>query len=318
MEEIFTATHDVVILGSGPAGLTAAIYAARANLSPVVVEGKDPGGQLMITTDVENYPGFRSGVMGPSLMEEMREQAKHVGARFVTGQVECVDLSQQPFALHTAEDEIHTRTLIIATGASARWLGLPEEAPAPEGLYGHGLSACATCDGFFFRGKDVIVVGGGDTALEEATFLTRMASKVFVIHRRDTLRASKAMQERAFNDPKIEFVWNKVITSVHDPAAHRVTGVTLKDTITSEMSEMPIDGVFVAIGHSPNTGLFEGILHRNENGYLIATGTRTNMPGVFAAGDVSDSIYRQAITAAGSGCMAAIDAERYLSALEAA
>jgi thioredoxin reductase (NADPH) len=318
MEDVFNATQEVVILGSGPAGLTAAIYAARANLSPVIVEGKDPGGQLMITTDVENFPGFRSGVMGPSLMEEMREQARNVGARFVSGHVDKVDFSSRPFSLHIADRSIRSRTVIIATGASARWLGLPEEAPAPRGLYGLGLSACATCDGFFFRGKDVIVVGGGDTALEEATFLTRMVNKVYVVHRRDALRASKAMQTRAFNDPKIEFVWNKAITAVHDPAAGKVTGVTLKDTVTGETSEMPIDGVFVAIGHSPNTSLFEGILDRDANGYLIAAGTRTNVPGVFAAGDVADSVYRQAITAAGMGCMAAIDAERYLAALEAA
>lgn len=318
MEDVFKATHDVVILGSGPAGLTAAIYAARANLNPVVIEGKDPGGQLMITTDVENYPGFRGGVMGPSLMEEMREQARNVGARFVSGHVDRVDFAAHPFYLHIAHTAIRSRTVIIATGASARWLGLPEEAPAPKGLYGLGLSACATCDGFFFRGKNVIVVGGGDTALEEATFLTRMVNKVYVIHRRDALRASKAMQKRAFGDPKIEFIWNKVITAVHDPASGKVTGVTLKDTLTGEASEMPIDGVFVAIGHTPNTGLFEGSLDRDENGYLIATGTRTNVPGVFAAGDVSDSIYRQAVTAAGSGCMAAIDAERYLAKLDEA
>lgn len=318
MEDFKTEIQNVTILGSGPAGLTAAIYAARANLSPVVIEGKDPGGQLMITTDVENYPGFRSGVMGPSLMEEMREQARNVGTRFVSGHVDCVELSQSPFKLHIDRHSIQTRTLIIATGASARWLGLPEEAPAPKGLYGLGLSACATCDGFFFRGKNVIVVGGGDTALEEATFLTRMVNKLYVVHRRDALRASKALQTRAFNDPKIEFIWNKVISAVHDPAAGRVTGVTLSDTVTGEASEMPIDGVFVAIGHTPNTDLFAGILDRDENKYLRTNGTRTNVPGVFAAGDVCDSVYRQAITAAGTGCMAAIDAERYLAALEEA
>jgi thioredoxin reductase (NADPH) len=318
MEDIKTDVQNVTILGSGPAGLTAAIYAARANLSPVIVEGKDPGGQLMITTDVENFPGFRTGVTGPSLMEEMREQAKHVGARFVSGHVDRVDLSSAPFTLYIGDETIRTKTLIIATGASARWLGLPEEAPAPKGLYGMGLSACATCDGFFFRGKDVIVVGGGDTALEEATFLTRMVNKLYVVHRRDALRASKAMQKRAFNDPKIEFVWNKVITAIHDPAAGKVSGVTLKDTVTGESSEMRIDGVFVAIGHTPNTDLFDGILDRDENKYLRTHGTRTNIPGVFAAGDVCDSVYRQAITAAGSGCMAAIDAERYLAAIEEA
>lgn len=318
MEDLSTHIENVTILGSGPAGLTAAIYAARANLSPMVVEGKDPGGQLMITTDVENYPGFRSGVMGPSLMEEMREQAKNVGARFLTGHVDRVHLAESPFTLCIGEQLIRTRTLIVATGASARWLGLPEEAPAPKGLYGLGLSACATCDGFFFRGKEVIVVGGGDTALEEATFLTRMVNKLYVVHRRDALRASKALQKRAFDDPKIEFIWNKVITSIHDPAAGRVTGVTLQDTVTHESSEMAIDGVFVAIGHTPNTDLFEGVLDRDENKYLKTSGTRTNIPGVFAAGDVCDSVYRQAITAAGSGCMAAIDAERYLASIEAA
>jgi len=316
MDDLFQETHNVVILGSGPAGLTAAIYAARANLNPVVVEGKEPGGQLMITTDVENFPGFRSGVSGPVLMEEMREQAKHVGARFATGHVDRVDLSGQPFSLYIGESAIRARTIIIATGASARWLGLPEEAPAPEGLYGHGLSACATCDGFFFRGKEVAVVGGGDTALEEATFLTRMASKVYVIHRRDALRASKALQTRAFKDPKLEFVWNKVVTSIKDPAASKVTGVQLKDTITGDSSFLPVDGVFVAIGHTPNTGLFKGILDMDENGYLVTDGTRTNVTGVYAAGDVCDTVYRQAITAAGSGCKAAIDAERYLASLE--
>jgi thioredoxin reductase (NADPH) len=316
MDDVFQTTHNVVILGSGPAGLTAAIYAARANLSPVVVEGRDPGGQLMITTEVENFPGFRNGVMGPSLMEEMREQAKHVGARFVTGHVDIVDVSRQPFTLSTGDGVVHARTIIIATGASARWLGLPEEAPAPEGLYGHGLSACATCDGFFFRGKEVIVVGGGDTALEEATFLTRMASKVSLIHRRDALRASKAMQERAFKDPKIEFVWNKIVTGINDPALGKVTGVQLKDTVTGEASTLAAEGVFVAIGHSPNTEIFKGILEMDANGYLVTQGTRTNVPGVFAAGDVCDSVYRQAITAAGSGCMAAIDAERYLASQE--
>jgi thioredoxin reductase (NADPH) len=319
MEDATTSSiHEVVILGSGPAGLTAAIYAARANLSPVVIEGKDPGGQLMITTDVENFPGFRNGVMGPSLMEEMREQAKHVGTQFISGHVDRVELSAQPFVLHTGDAAIRTKTLIIATGASARWLGLPEESPAPNGLYGMGLSACATCDGFFFRGKDVIVVGGGDTALEEATFLTRMVNKVYLIHRRDALRASKPLQARAFNDPKIEFIWNKVVTAIHDPAAGKVTGVSLTDTVSGATSEMPIDGVFVAIGHTPNTAVFEGALDRDENGYLVTKGTRTTVPGVFACGDVCDSVYRQAITAAGSGCMAAIDAERYLASIEAA
>ncbi|HEY3266855.1 MAG TPA: thioredoxin-disulfide reductase [Armatimonadota bacterium] len=317
MNDILDNVHNVTILGSGPAGLTAAIYAARANLEPVVLEGQAPGGQLMITTEVENFPGFRRGISGPSLMEEMREQAKNVGARFHTGHADRVNLTQQPFSIHMGEETIRTKTLIIATGASAKWIGLPEEAPAPQGLYGLGLSACATCDGFFFRGKNVIVVGGGDTAMEEATFLSRMAAKVTVIHRRNELRASKVMQDRAFRDPKVEFVWNKVVTRILDPAAGRVSGVVLRDTVTGETSELPTDGVFVAIGHQPNTSIFKGALEMDEHGYLDAKGTRTNVPGVFAAGDVCDSVYRQAVTAAGSGCMAAIDAERFLAAQEA-
>jgi thioredoxin reductase (NADPH) len=316
MEDLFNTVHNVVILGSGPAGLTAAIYAARANLQPVVIEGHQPGGQLMITTDVENFPGFRHGVMDPQLMEEMREQAKHFGTRFFLGHADRVDFSALPYTIHMGDQAIRTRTLIIATGASAKWLGLPEEAPAPQGLYGLGLSACATCDGFFFRGKNVIVVGGGDTAMEEATFLTRMVNKVYVVHRRDELRASKVMQERAFRDPKIEFVWNKAILNILDPSSGRVTGVRMRDTVTGEESEMAADGVFIAIGHQPNTGLFKGVLEMDDSGYLSTTGTRTSVPGVFAAGDVADSVYRQAITAAGSGCMAAIDAERFLAAQE--
>lgn len=316
MNEIDSKVHDVIVLGSGPAGLTAAIYAARANLKPLVVEGKDPGGQLMITTDVENFPGFRHGIMGPQLMEEMREQAKYFGTEFLTGHVDRVDFDGCPLVLHIGDRALRGRTIIIATGASAKWLGLPEEAPAPNGLYGLGLSACATCDGFFFRGKEVAVVGGGDTAMEEATFLTRMVSKVHVIHRRDELRASKVMQERAFRDPKIEFHWNKAVEKVLDPAAGRVTGLQLKDTVTGETSRLDVDGVFIAIGHKPNTGIFNGILDMDENGYLVADGTRTTIPGVFAAGDVTDSVYRQAVTAAGSGCMAAIDVERFLAARE--
>lgn len=316
MDDLMNTVHNVVILGSGPAGLTAAIYAARANLNPVVVEGHQPGGQLMITTDVENFPGFRHGILGPQLMEEMREQARHFGTRFHTGHADRVDLSSQPFAIQIGDQTLRAMSLIIATGASAKWLGLPEEAPAPEGLYGLGLSACATCDGFFFRGKDVIVVGGGDTAMEEATFLTRMVNKVTVVHRRDELRASKVMQERAFRDPKIEFLWNKAITRILDPAEGRVTGVLLKDTVTGEESQVSAAGVFIAIGHKPNTDLFRDSLAMDEHGYLSTDGTRTTIPGVFAAGDVSDSVYRQAITAAGSGCMAAIDAERFLASQE--
>lgn len=316
MNETSNKVHDVVILGSGPAGLTAAIYAARANLKPLVVEGKDPGGQLMITTDVENFPGFRHGIMGPQLMEEMREQARYFGTEFLTGHVDRVDFGGAPLALHFGDSAVRARTVVVATGASAKWLGLPEEAPAPVGLYGLGLSACATCDGFFFRGKEVAVVGGGDTAMEEATFLTRMVSKVHVIHRRDELRASKVMQERAFRDPKIEFHWNKAVEKVLDPAEGHVTGLQLKDTVTGETSRLDVDGVFIAIGHKPNTDVFKGVLDMDENGYLVADGTRTSIPGVFAAGDVTDSVYRQAITAAGSGCMAAIDVERFLAAQE--
>jgi thioredoxin reductase (NADPH) len=316
MDEIFNKIHNVVILGSGPAGLTAAIYAARANLEPVVIEGQSPGGQLMITTDVENFPGFRHGIMGPQLMDEMREQAKHFGTRMFTGHVDHVTFEKQPFVLGIGDQSIRARAVIIATGASAKWLGLPEEAPAPQGLYGLGLSACATCDGFFFRGKDVVVVGGGDTAMEEATFLTRMVNKVTVVHRRNELRASKVMQERALRDPKIEFLWNKAVNRVLDPAAGRVTGLELTDTVTGERSTVPTDGVFIAIGHKPNTDIFKDVLRMDENGYLIADGTRTSIPGVFAAGDVTDSVYRQAITAAGSGCMAAMDVERFLAAQE--
>ena len=297
--------------------MTAAIYAARAGLSPLVLEGMQPGGQLTITTDVENFPGFRSGVMGPALIEEMRGQALHVGAEIRRNQAVKVNLAGTPFTIETDEEPVQARTLIIATGASAKWLGLPEESLGEGCLYGKGLSACATCDGFFFRGKQVVVVGGGDTALEEATFLARLAAKVYVVHRRDAFRASKAMQERTFNTPNVEILWNKVVTSIHDPAEGRVTGVTLKDTKTGDTSELPIDGVFVAIGHQPNTGLFAGLLDMDDSGYLRTFGgTRTSVPGVFAAGDVADPVYRQAITAAGSGCMAAIDAERWLGEQE--
>jgi thioredoxin reductase (NADPH) len=254
--------------------------------------------------------------MGPQLMEEMREQAKHFGTLFLSGHVDSVSFGKQPFGLHIADKTVLAQAVIVATGASAKWLGLPEEAPAPHGLYGLGLSACATCDGFFFRGKDVIVVGGGDTAMEEATFLTRMVNKVTVVHRRDQLRASKVMQDRALRDPKIEFVWNKQVRRVLDPDAGKVTGVELVDTVTGETSQLSADGVFIAIGHKPNTDVFKGVLAMDENGYLVADGTRTTIPGIFAAGDVTDSMYRQAITAAGSGCMAAMDVERFLAAQE--
>ena len=311
--------RNVVIIGSGPAGLTAAIYAARANLSPLVIEGGAPnlpGGQLMITSDVENFPGFAHGIMGPDLMDQMRQQAERVGAEFLTENVSEVDFSQRPFHVKTEDGkEFWTKTAIVTTGASAKWLGLPTE----TALYGKGVSACATCDGFFFRGREVVVVGGGDTALEEANYLTRMASKVTIIHRRDTLRASQIMQKRAFDNPKIEFVWNTAIKAIHDPDAGKVTGLTLHNLLTDEESFFPTDGIFIAIGHSPNTKLFEGHLEMDAQGYIVTEPGRpvTNIPGVFAAGDVQDTEYKQAITAAGSGCQAAMDAERFLEKEEA-
>jgi thioredoxin reductase (NADPH) len=301
--------RQVLIIGSGPAGLTAAIYAARANLAPLVIEGYEAGGQLMLTSLVENWPGYRDGVMGPALMEELRLQAARFGAEIVQGQVSAVDVGRRPFAVRTAEAEYAADALIVATGASARWLGLPSE----KALVGRGVSSCATCDGAFFKDQPIAVVGGGDTALEEALFLTRFASEVTVVHRRDKLRASKIMQDKAHANPKIRFAWNSVVEEIADAAKGEVTGITLRSLTTGERAELPVHGVFVAIGHTPNTGLFANQLEMNPSGYILThAGTRTSVPGVFAAGDVQDHVYRQAITAAGSGCMAAMDAEKYL------
>jgi thioredoxin reductase (NADPH) len=309
--------REVVIIGSGPAGLTAAIYSGRANLNPLVIEGQQPGGQLMITTDVENYPGFAKGIMGPQLMQEFREQAARFGTEFLTAYVTHADLSKRPFTLTTDEQVVRAETLIIASGASAKWLGIPGEAPAPHGLGGLGVSACATCDGFFFKTKPIVVVGGGDTAMEEATFLTRYASHVTVIHRRDHLRASKIMQEKAFKNPKIDFLWNHTVDEILGNPKDGVTGVRIRSVESGEERVFPCEGVFIAIGHQPNTDVFKGQLEMDEIGYLKTNGRTmaTNIPGVFACGDAQDSYYRQAVTAAGTGCMAAIDAERFLDNL---
>ena len=303
-----TETRDVVILGSGPAGYTAALYAARANLKPLVLKGLEAGGQLMLTTDVENYPGFADGILGPELMDAMEKQAARFEAEILPVTATKVDLSERPFRVWAGEDEYRAETLIVSTGASAKWLGVPGE----DVLRGRGVSACATCDGFFFRDRELVVVGGGDTAMEEASFLTKFASKVTIVHRRDAFRASKIMQERVLANPKVEVVWNAVVTEIVGDAA--VTGVRVMDTVTGDEREMATDGVFMAIGHTPNTSLFAGEIGLNENGYVVVEEptTKTNVPGVFAAGDVTDVIYRQAVTAAGQGCKAAIDAERFL------
>ncbi len=305
--------ESVTIIGTGPAGLTSAIYTARANLNPLVIEGDQPGGQLTITSDVENYPGFAEPVMGPELMNNFRKQSERFGTRFKTGMVVKADLSKRPFTLHLADGSIvQTKTLIISTGASAKWLGLPAE----KRLQGKGVSACATCDGFFFRNMDIAVAGGGDTAMEEATFLTRFAKSVTVVHRRDKLRASKVMQDKAFKNPKIKFIWD---TAIEDILGEKeVIGLKLKNLKTGAESELAVQGLFIAIGHEPNTKVFRDQIHCDETGYILVDPgtTKTNVPGVFAAGDVADHHYRQAVTAAGTGCMAAIDAERFLEANE--
>jgi thioredoxin reductase (NADPH) len=301
--------HNVVIIGSGPAGLTAALYTARANLQPLLIEGLEAGGQLMLTTLVENYPGYRDGIMGPDLMQEMRVQAEKFGAATIQSHVTVVDLCAKPFVVRTSDQAYHATSVIIATGATARLLGLPSE----RLLMGHGVSTCATCDGYFFRGQDIAVVGGGDSAMEEAMFLTKFASKVTLVHRREVLRASKIMQDKARANPKIAWMLNSEVSDIRDTGKGEVTGMVVRDNRSGAITEVPLSGVFIAIGHTPNTTLFRGQLEMDANGYLIThDGSKTSVPGVFAAGDVQDHIYRQAITAAGSGCMAAIDAEHYL------
>jgi thioredoxin reductase (NADPH) len=308
--------RNVIIIGSGPAGLTAAVYTARANLAPLVIEGEpsstsdQPGGQLMLTTDVENYPGFPDGIMGPELMQNFRAQAERFGAEFITEKATKVDLSTRPFRVWVRDTEYEAESVIVSTGARSLMLGLESETR----LIGHGLSTCATCDGFFFRGQQIAVVGGGDSAIEEAIFLTRFADKVTIVHRRDALRASKIMQDRAFANPKIEFLWNHVVEDLL--GTEKLEGAIVRNTQTEELSTLPVTGLFVAIGHRPNTDLFDGVLDMHDSGYLITQpgSTATNVDGVFACGDVQDHVYRQAVTAAGSGCMAAIDAERWLEA----
>lgn len=302
--------YKLVILGSGPAGLTAAIYASRAQLDPLVVEGVEPGGQLMITSTVENFPGFPEGILGPQLMMNIREQAEKFGTGFLRDQVERVDLSKRPFTIQLSEETVLSDALIIATGASANWLGLKSE----KELRGFGVSACATCDGFFFKNQEVVVVGGGDSAMEDAIYLTRFATKVTVIHRRDQLRASHYMREKAFKNDKIQFIWNTVVKDILGSQENGVTGIKLQNKETGEVFEYPTNGVFIAIGHTPNTQVFRGQLDMDKAGYIQTDckSTKTSKPGVFAAGDVQDSVYRQAISAAGTGCMAALDAERFL------
>lgn len=305
-------SQKVIILGSGPAGLTAALYAARANLHPLVIEGAEAGGQLTLTTLVENYPGFPDGLQGPDLIQVMRQQAERFGAKYLKGDATAVDLGRSPVTVAVEQEVLETKALIIATGASANLLGLESE----RRLLGHGVSTCATCDGFFFRDQEVAVVGGGDSAMEEATFLTKFATKVTVIHRRDKLRASKIMQDRALKNPKIGFLWNRAVEEILDPEQGKVTAIRTRVDGSTKSETLPCDGVFIAIGHSPNTRLFAGQLEMDARGYIATHGgTKTSVPGVFAAGDVQDHVYRQAITAAGSGCMAAMDAERYLESL---
>ena len=303
--------HNVVIIGSGCAGNTAAIYAARAGLKPLVIIGHEPGGQLSITTEVENFPGFPEGIQGPKLVENMKVQAQRFGAEYLSGRVEEADLSKRPFRLKIDEEWVETRTLIVASGASARWLNLPNE----QRLIGHGVSSCATCDGFFYRGRQIMVIGGGDSAMEEANFLTRFGDTVTIVHRRDQFRASKIMYDRAKANPKIRWLTNTVVTDVLDDGTGLVTAAMLKNTATGEVWRQAVDGFFVAIGHIPNTKPFQGQLDLDEDGYIISHGgARTNIAGVFHAGDVQDRVYRQAITASGAGCMAAMEAERFLEA----